>query len=143
MCRVGNGSLTPLAPRAASAPKRASCSTAKRYLNGARQQCSKWELDGDAESQSKKIEQEDNGVIKRQNCSAVLQVYPELQITNVVEANQPVSIQNWRKKGRKQYRSHTHIVVPYRCLGKQLYSHRCMLLAVGMTTCVKDRVNHL
>lgn len=47
-----------------------------------------------------------------------LQVYPELQITNVVEANQPVSIQNWCKKGRKQCRSHTHIVVPYRCLGK-------------------------
>ncbi|CAL8322539.1 unnamed protein product [Merluccius merluccius] len=43
-------------------------------------------------------------------------VYPELQITNVVEANQPVSIQNWCKKGRKQCRSHIHIVVPYRCL---------------------------
>ncbi|XP_047457571.1 amyloid-beta A4 protein-like [Mugil cephalus] len=45
-----------------------------------------------------------------------LQVYPELQITNVVEANQPVSIPNWCKKGRKQCRSHTYIVVPYRCL---------------------------
>ncbi|KAG7502801.1 amyloid-beta A4 protein-like isoform X1 [Solea senegalensis] len=44
------------------------------------------------------------------------EVYPDLQITNVVEANQPVSIQNWSKKGRKQNRSHTHIVVPYRCL---------------------------
>ncbi|XP_069020354.1 amyloid beta (A4) precursor protein a isoform X2 [Embiotoca jacksoni] len=44
------------------------------------------------------------------------EVYPELQITNVVEANQPVSIQNWCKKGRKQCRSHMHIVVPYRCL---------------------------
>ncbi|TKS67035.1 Amyloid beta A4 protein ABPP [Collichthys lucidus] len=44
------------------------------------------------------------------------EVYPELQITNVVEANQPLSIQNWCKKGRKQCRSHTHIVVPYRCL---------------------------
>ncbi|XP_068612524.1 amyloid beta (A4) precursor protein a isoform X2 [Brachionichthys hirsutus] len=44
------------------------------------------------------------------------EVYPELQITNVVEANQPVSIQNWCKKGRKQCRSHVHIVVPYRCL---------------------------
>ncbi|CAJ1079574.1 amyloid-beta A4 protein isoform X1 [Xyrichtys novacula] len=44
------------------------------------------------------------------------EVYPELQITNVVEANQPVSIQNWCKKGRKQCHSHTHIVVPYRCL---------------------------
>ncbi|MED6235041.1 hypothetical protein ATANTOWER_013643 [Ataeniobius toweri] len=44
------------------------------------------------------------------------EVYPDLQITNVVEANQPVSITNWCKKGRKQCRSHTHIVVPYRCL---------------------------
>uniref|UniRef100_A0A7N6AW99 Amyloid-beta A4 protein n=1 Tax=Anabas testudineus TaxID=64144 RepID=A0A7N6AW99_ANATE len=44
------------------------------------------------------------------------EVYPELQITNVVEANQPVSIQNWCKNGRKQCRSHMHIVVPYRCL---------------------------
>uniref|UniRef100_A0A3Q0T0K8 Amyloid-beta A4 protein n=1 Tax=Amphilophus citrinellus TaxID=61819 RepID=A0A3Q0T0K8_AMPCI len=44
------------------------------------------------------------------------EVYPELQITNVVEANQPVSISNWCKKGRRQCRSHTHIVVPYRCL---------------------------
>uniref|UniRef100_A0A3B3DTE8 Amyloid-beta A4 protein n=1 Tax=Oryzias melastigma TaxID=30732 RepID=A0A3B3DTE8_ORYME len=44
------------------------------------------------------------------------EVYPELQITNVVEANQPVSISNWCKKGRKQCRSHPHIVVPYRCL---------------------------
>uniref|UniRef100_A0A8C7HD36 Amyloid-beta A4 protein n=1 Tax=Oncorhynchus kisutch TaxID=8019 RepID=A0A8C7HD36_ONCKI len=44
------------------------------------------------------------------------EVYPELQITNVVEANQPVSVQNWCKKGRKQCRSHLHIVVPYRCL---------------------------
>ncbi|XP_046870251.1 amyloid beta (A4) precursor protein a isoform X2 [Hypomesus transpacificus] len=44
------------------------------------------------------------------------EVYPDLQITNVVEANQPVSIQDWCKKGRKQCRSHLHIVVPYRCL---------------------------
>ncbi|XP_039541615.1 amyloid beta (A4) precursor protein a isoform X2 [Pimephales promelas] len=44
------------------------------------------------------------------------EVYPELQITNVVEANQPVSIKDWCKKGRKQCRSHMHIVVPYRCL---------------------------
>ncbi|XP_017506304.1 amyloid-beta precursor protein isoform X8 [Manis javanica] len=44
------------------------------------------------------------------------EVYPELQITNVVEANQPVTIQNWCKKGRKQCKTHTHIVIPYRCL---------------------------
>ncbi|XP_006035501.1 PREDICTED: amyloid beta A4 protein isoform X2 [Crocodylus porosus] len=44
------------------------------------------------------------------------EVYPELQITNVVEANQPVTIQNWCKRGRKQCKSQPHIVVPYRCL---------------------------
>ncbi|KAM9320823.1 amyloid-beta precursor protein isoform 4-T4 [Gastrophryne carolinensis] len=44
------------------------------------------------------------------------EVYPELQITNVVEANQPVTIQNWCKKGRPQCKNHMHIVVPYRCL---------------------------
>ncbi|XP_044526211.1 amyloid-beta precursor protein isoform X4 [Gracilinanus agilis] len=44
------------------------------------------------------------------------EVYPELQITNVVEANQPVTIQNWCKRGRKQCKSHPHIVIPYRCL---------------------------
>ncbi|XP_062982812.1 amyloid-beta precursor protein isoform X3 [Elgaria multicarinata webbii] len=44
------------------------------------------------------------------------QVYPELQITNVVEANQPVTIQNWCRRGWRQCRSHPHIVVPYRCL---------------------------
>lgn len=47
-----------------------------------------------------------------------MQVYPELQITNVVEANQPVSIQNWCKMARKHCRNHVHIVVPYRCLGE-------------------------
>ncbi|XP_074070048.1 amyloid-beta precursor protein isoform X2 [Macrotis lagotis] len=44
------------------------------------------------------------------------EVYPELQITNVVEANQPVTIQNWCKRGRKQCKSYPHIVIPYRCL---------------------------
>ena len=46
------------------------------------------------------------------------QVYPELQITNVVEANQPVTIQNWCKRGRKQCKTHGHMVIPYRCLGE-------------------------
>ncbi|XP_058152118.1 amyloid-beta precursor protein isoform X13 [Dasypus novemcinctus] len=44
------------------------------------------------------------------------EVYPELQITNVVEANQPVTIQNWCKRGRKQCKTHARIVIPYRCL---------------------------
>ncbi|XP_054435509.1 amyloid-beta precursor protein isoform X5 [Pteronotus mesoamericanus] len=44
------------------------------------------------------------------------EVYPELQITNVVEANQPVTIQNWCKRGRKQCKTHSHMVIPYRCL---------------------------
>ncbi|XP_058656395.1 amyloid-beta precursor protein isoform X4 [Ammospiza nelsoni] len=44
------------------------------------------------------------------------EVYPELQITNVVEANQPATIQNWCNRGWKQCNGHPHIVVPYRCL---------------------------
>ncbi|XP_058607673.1 amyloid-like protein 2 isoform X5 [Onychostoma macrolepis] len=44
------------------------------------------------------------------------EMYPELQITNVVEANQPVKIENWCKKDKKQCKGHAHIVVPYKCL---------------------------
>nr|XP_009943874.1 PREDICTED: amyloid-like protein 2 isoform X3 [Opisthocomus hoazin] len=44
------------------------------------------------------------------------EMYPDLQITNVVEANQPVSIDSWCKRGKKQCKGHTHIVVPYKCL---------------------------
>ncbi|XP_072309095.1 amyloid beta precursor like protein 2 isoform X4 [Eucyclogobius newberryi] len=51
---------------------------------------------------------------------AVLQycqeMYPELQITNVVEANQPIRIENWCKKDKKVCKGHAHIVVPYKCL---------------------------
>ncbi|XP_041030016.1 amyloid-like protein 2 isoform X4 [Carcharodon carcharias] len=44
------------------------------------------------------------------------EVYSELQITNVVEANQPISIENWCKKGKKRCRGHTHLVIPVKCL---------------------------
>ncbi|XP_069750464.1 amyloid beta precursor like protein 2 isoform X2 [Narcine bancroftii] len=44
------------------------------------------------------------------------EVYPELQITNVMEANKPISIENWCKKGKKQCRGHTHMVIPVKCL---------------------------
>ncbi|XP_055031027.2 amyloid beta precursor like protein 2 isoform X2 [Misgurnus anguillicaudatus] len=44
------------------------------------------------------------------------EIYPELQISNVVEANQPVKIENWCKKDKKQCKGHGHIVVPYKCL---------------------------
>uniref|UniRef100_A0A673MZ91 Amyloid-like protein 2 n=1 Tax=Sinocyclocheilus rhinocerous TaxID=307959 RepID=A0A673MZ91_9TELE len=44
------------------------------------------------------------------------EMYPELQITNVVEANQPVKIENWCKKDKKQCKGHAHIVIPYKCL---------------------------
>uniref|UniRef100_G3T344 Amyloid beta precursor like protein 2 n=1 Tax=Loxodonta africana TaxID=9785 RepID=G3T344_LOXAF len=42
------------------------------------------------------------------------EMYPELQITNVMEANQPVSIENWCRRDKKQCRS--HIVTPFKCL---------------------------
>ena len=45
-------------------------------------------------------------------------MYPELQITNVVEANQPIRIENWCRRDKKVCKGHAHIVVPYKCLGK-------------------------
>ncbi|KAK2099775.1 Amyloid-like protein 2 [Saguinus oedipus] len=47
------------------------------------------------------------------------EMYPELQITNVMEANQPVSIDNWCRRDKKQCKS--HIVTPFKCLVKYLY----------------------
>ncbi|XP_037533572.1 amyloid-like protein 2 isoform X2 [Nematolebias whitei] len=44
------------------------------------------------------------------------EMYPELQITNVVEADHPIRIENWCKKERKVCKGHAHIVVPYKCL---------------------------
>ncbi|XP_043937017.1 amyloid-like protein 2 isoform X3 [Protopterus annectens] len=44
------------------------------------------------------------------------EVYPDLQITSVVQSNQEVSIDNWCKIGKKQCRGHTHLVNPYKCL---------------------------
>ncbi|XP_055457134.1 amyloid beta precursor like protein 2 isoform X3 [Psammomys obesus] len=42
------------------------------------------------------------------------EIYPELQITNVMEANQPVSIDSWCRRDKKQCKS--HIVIPFKCL---------------------------
>lgn len=44
-------------------------------------------------------------------------MYPEFQITNVVEADQSIRIENWCKK-KKVCKGHAHVVVPYKCLGK-------------------------
>lgn len=44
------------------------------------------------------------------------QIYPELQITNVMEANQPVNIDSWCRRDKRQCKS--HIVIPFKCLGK-------------------------
>ncbi|XP_021499704.1 amyloid beta precursor like protein 2 isoform X3 [Meriones unguiculatus] len=42
------------------------------------------------------------------------EIYPELQITNVMEANQPVSVDSWCRRDKKQCKS--HIVIPFKCL---------------------------
>ncbi|XP_034521975.1 amyloid-like protein 2 isoform X3 [Ailuropoda melanoleuca] len=42
------------------------------------------------------------------------EMYPELQITNVMEANEPVSVDNWCRRDKKQCK--THIVIPFKCL---------------------------
>ncbi|TSR87285.1 Amyloid-like protein 2 [Bagarius yarrelli] len=44
------------------------------------------------------------------------EMYPELEITNVLEANQPVRIENWCRKGKKRCKPQAHTVVPYKCL---------------------------
>ncbi|KAM4652754.1 amyloid beta precursor like protein 1 isoform 2-T2 [Discoglossus pictus] len=44
------------------------------------------------------------------------QVYPELQITGVTEAAQPVRVTNWCQNQRSGCKGHQHIVVPYNCL---------------------------
>lgn len=57
--------------------------------------------------------------IKSVYCERVffsLQMYPELQITNVMEANEPVSVDNWCRRDKKQCK--THVVVPFKCLGE-------------------------
>uniref|UniRef100_H3DFU0 Amyloid beta (A4) precursor-like protein 2 n=1 Tax=Tetraodon nigroviridis TaxID=99883 RepID=H3DFU0_TETNG len=43
------------------------------------------------------------------------EMYPEFQITNVVEADQSIRIENWCKK-KKVCKGHAHVVVPYKCL---------------------------
>ncbi|XP_030077466.1 amyloid beta precursor like protein 2 isoform X3 [Microcaecilia unicolor] len=50
------------------------------------------------------------------------EVYPELQITNIVEAIHPVRIDSWCKKGKKQCKGHSHIVLPYKCLEGEFVS---------------------
>uniref|UniRef100_A0A8D0RWC0 Amyloid beta precursor like protein 2 n=1 Tax=Sus scrofa TaxID=9823 RepID=A0A8D0RWC0_PIG len=42
------------------------------------------------------------------------EMYPELQITNVMEANQPVRVDNWCRRDKKQCKS--HVVIPSKCL---------------------------
>ncbi|KAM5313014.1 amyloid beta precursor like protein 2 isoform 3-T3 [Glossophaga mutica] len=42
------------------------------------------------------------------------EMYPELQITNVMEANQPVGVDNWCRRDKKQCKN--HIVIPFKCL---------------------------
>ncbi|NP_001369469.1 amyloid beta precursor like protein 2 isoform 24 [Homo sapiens] len=43
-----------------------------------------------------------------------IEMYPELQITNVMEANQRVSIDNWCRRDKKQCKS--RFVTPFKCL---------------------------
>ncbi|XP_004689150.1 PREDICTED: amyloid-like protein 2 isoform X2 [Condylura cristata] len=42
------------------------------------------------------------------------EMYPELQITNVMEANQAANVDNWCRRDKKECKS--HIVIPFKCL---------------------------
>ncbi|XP_026101822.1 amyloid-like protein 2 isoform X5 [Carassius auratus] len=77
------------------------------------------------------------------------EMYPELQITHVVEANQPVKIENWCKKDKKQCKGHAHIVVPYKCLVGEFVSdiilvpEKCKFLhKEHMDMCVSHQQGH-
>ncbi|XP_043847871.1 amyloid-like protein 2 isoform X6 [Dromiciops gliroides] len=50
------------------------------------------------------------------------EMYPELKITNVMEANKRVVIDNWCKKGKKQCKPRSHIVIPYKCIAGEFVS---------------------
>ncbi|XP_041734130.1 amyloid-like protein 2 isoform X12 [Coregonus clupeaformis] len=77
------------------------------------------------------------------------EMYPELQITNVVEANQPIRIENWCKKEKKLCKGHAHIVVPYKCLVGEFVSdvllvpEKCRFFhKERMDTCVSHQQWH-
>ncbi|XP_063798269.1 amyloid beta precursor like protein 1 isoform X2 [Pseudophryne corroboree] len=50
------------------------------------------------------------------------QMYPELQITGVTEAAQPVTVANWCQKQKPECKRRLHIVVPYLCLVNEFVS---------------------
>ncbi|XP_072324949.1 amyloid beta precursor like protein 2-like [Scyliorhinus torazame] len=54
-------------------------------------------------------------------------VYPELQVTGVMESSQPVKIENWCKKERRRCSGHVHIVVPFRCLVGEFVSEALLV----------------
>ena len=71
----------------------------------------KWESDTDMKATCKKDKVEILEYCKK--------VYPERDITNIVESSHFVKINNWCKLGQKKCRSGSQQwVKPYRCLGK-------------------------
>lgn len=63
------------------------------------------------------------------------EMYPELEITNVMEANKRVVIDNWCKKGKKQCKPRSHIVIPYKCIGECFL----LLLSLSFPSCGGER----
>ncbi|KAM5132316.1 amyloid beta precursor like protein 1 isoform 2-T2 [Mantella aurantiaca] len=49
-------------------------------------------------------------------------MYPDLQITGVTEAAQPVTVTNWCQKQKPECKRRLHIVVPYLCLVNEFVS---------------------
>ena len=87
----------------------------------------KWESDTDMKATCKKDKVEILEYCKK--------VYPERDITNIVESSHFVKINNWCKLGQKKCRSATQQwVKPYRCLGKFLPWLCCFLAIVQILT---------
>ena len=54
----------------------------------------------------------------------VLQVYPHMDVTNIMESANEVVIENWCNfHGKCHQKHHSHTVRPYRCLGRSFYLH--------------------
>ena len=61
-------------------------------------------------------------------------VYPERDITNIVESSHYVKVNNWCKLGQKKCRAGTQQwVKPYRCLGKKIVKFYRVLIMNGNT----------
>ena len=71
-------------------------------------------------------------------------VYPERDITNIVESSHYVKVNNWCKLGQKKCRSGSQQwVKPYRCLGRWRYSIFLAIICMQVKTLNRSTSTHI